>query len=286
MLRLEFLLPISTFQRMKLIQINLLLILSLLSACAQKIIDTDPIPNHQTIKIESKIIGETRTINIWTPENYQTNTNSLPVLYMPDGGVKEDFPHIANTLAKLIKAKKIAPLILVGIENTQRRRDLTGPTTVAKDKEIAPMVGGSEKFSAFIKNELFSEINKRYRTTSEKGIIGESLAGLFVTETFLQHPNLFDYYIAFDPSLWWNDQHLTKNATALLANFTTNPKRFWFAASNTIDIAPNVNQFAEILAGKNIPNLKWKHVNAPKEKHHTIYRATKEEAIIWTLNAK
>ncbi len=271
---------------MKILQINFIVILFLLSSCSTTKTYNDAIPTHETIKIESKIIGETRTINIWTPDVYQTNTNPLPVLYMPDGGTKEDFPHIANTLAKLIKDKKIEPLILVGIENTQRRRDLTGPTTIATDKEIAPIVGGSANFNAFIKDELFTEINKRYRTTNEKGIIGESLAGLFVTETFLQHPDLFNYYIAFDPSLWWNDKYLTNNADLMLSNFTKNPKQFWFAASGTEEIAPTVNQFAKILTTKDIPNLKWKFVNAPKEKHSTIYRATKEEAIIWTLNSK
>lgn len=271
---------------MKSLQINLILILFLLSSCSSTRNYNDSIPAHETIKIESKIMGETRTINIWTPDVYQTNTNPLPVLYMPDGGTKEDFPHVANTLAKLIKAKKIEPLILVGIENTQRRRDLTGPTTVATDKGIAPVVGGSANFYAFIKDELFTEINKRYRTTNEKGIIGESLAGLFVTETFLQHPDLFNYYIAFDPSLWWNDKYLTNNTAQILSTFTKEPKRFWFAASGTVEIAPDVNQFAKILADKNIPNLKWKFVDQPKEKHSTIYRATKEEAIIWTLNSK
>lgn len=276
----------NSSQSMKLLQINLMLVLFLISSCSTTKTYKDSIPTHETIKIESKIIGETRTINIWTPSIYLTNNQPLPVLYMPDGGVKEDFPHVANTLAKLIKANKIQPLILVGIENTQRRRDLTGPTTIATDKEIAPIVGGSAKFSAFIKDELFSEINKRYKTTNEKGIIGESLAGLFVTETFLLHPSLFNYYIAFDPSLWWNDKYLTNNAAQILSQFTKEPKRFWFAASGTVEIAPDVIKFGKILTSKNIPNLKWKFVNAPKENHSTIYRATKEEALIWALNTK
>lgn len=29
---------------------------------------------------------------------------------MPDDGIREDFPHIANTLAELIENKKIFPL--------------------------------------------------------------------------------------------------------------------------------------------------------------------------------
>jgi len=129
----------------------------------------DKVPSHDEFTIESKQVGETRNINVWTPPEYKTSTDSLPVMYMADGGiVDEDFPHIANTLSALIIAKKIPPMILVGIANTQRRRDLTGPTEIAKDKEIAPIVGGSEKFRAFIKEELFPAINKRYRTTKKK----------------------------------------------------------------------------------------------------------------------
>ena len=246
----------------------------------------DIIPEHQTFTLQSKYVNETRVINVWLPTNYKSTTDSFPVLYMPDGGLKEDFPHIANTIAELIQAKKIKPIILVGIENTQRRRDLTGFTEVKKDKEIAPVVGGSENFRNFIQEELIPEINKQYRTTYEKGIIGESLAGLFVTETFLLHPNMFNYYIAFDPSLWWNNNYLVQTAKEHLATPFTNKKTFWFAGSNTKDISTYTKQLEQILKEENKVNLTWNYSNEPKEKHNTIFRATKEKAIIWTIGEK
>ncbi len=262
----------------------LLLALVTFTSCSNAIQTSDPIPEHQTFTIQSNQIGEDRIINVWTPEDYKTGSDSLPVMYMADGGIKEDFPHIANTLAKLIKAKKIKALILVGIENTQRRRDLTGYTAVAKDKEIAPVVGGSEKFRAFISQELFPEINKRYRTGNEKSIIGESASGLFVMETFFLTPQLFDNYIAFDPSLWWNNHYLIRTAEEHLEKFPTNEKRLWFAGSGATDISSHTKQLAEVLKTENLPNLKWNYSEDPKEKHNTIFRATKEKAIIWTLN--
>lgn len=269
---------------MKSIYINLLFILVCLTSCSNTSQTTDVIPEHDSITIQSKKVGELRKINIWTPKEYKTSSDSLPVLYMPDGGTKEDFPHIANTLAELIKAKKIQPIILVGIENTQRRKDLTGQTNVKTDKEIAPVVGGSQQFRAFISDELFAEINKRYRTTNKKGLIGESLAGLFVTETFLLKPDLFDFYIAFDPSLWWNNHNLVTTAKDNLSKFPTSKKTFWFASSNTEDIVPFTKELATILKEKNLTKLKWNYSPEPKEKHNTIFRATKEKAIIWTLN--
>ena len=261
-----------------------LFILVLFTNCSNTPKYNDPISIHDEINIESKQVGETRIINVWTPPGYATGTDAYPVMYMADGGIKdEDFPHIANTLAALIADKKIPPIILVGIANIQRRKDLTGPTIVAKDKEIAPIVGGSEQFRAFIKEELFPEINKKYRTTNEKTIIGESLSGLFVVETFLLTPDMFDNYIAFDPSLWWNDQFLIKTAKQQLELFPQTEKRIWFAGSSAKDISETVAKFADILKAENLPNVKYKYTAEPKEKHNTIFRATKEKAIVWTL---
>ena len=245
---------------------------------------TDSIPKHETFTIASKKVNETRIINVWLPSEYGKSTDSLPVLYMLDGGIQEDFPHVANTLAQLIELKKIQPIILVGIENTQRRRDLTGETTVDEDKKISAVVGGSAQFRAFIQDELFQEIKTKYKTTAKKGIIGESLAGLFVTETLLLHPETFDFYIAFDPSLWWNDKHLVKTANEHLNHFSSKPKTFWFAGSNAKDIYKSTNKLSEILKLKNISNLNWNYSLEKKEDHSTIFRATKEKALIWTLN--
>ena len=256
----------------------------LLLSCREQTQNLDPIPTHETVQIPSAEIGETRIINIWTPPGYKEGVDSLPVLYMLDGGIKEDFPHIANTLDTLIKSNKIPSIILVGIENTERRRDLTGPTEVAKDKEIATVVGQSEKFSNFVRNELIPEINKKYKTTNQKGIIGESLAGLFVTETLLLHPDMFDFYIAFDPSIWWNDTYLLKTADQHLTNFPTTNKRFWFAGSDAEDINVHTDSLAKTLQTKKLPNLRWQYADEPNEQHNTIFRATKEKALIWTLN--
>ena len=269
---------------MKSIYSKLFFLLVTLTSCVNTSQSNDPIPEHETFIIQSKQVKEERVINVWTPPYYKTNLDSLPVMYMADGGIREDFPHIANTLAQLIKDNKIAPLILVGIENTQRKRDLTGFTEVATDKEIAPVVGGSQKFRAFIKEELFPEINRKYRTTTQKSIIGESAVGLFVVETFLLMPEMFDNYIAFDPSLWWNNHYLVRTANQYLAEFPTPEKRIWFASSNAEDILPFTQKLANVLQAKNATNIKWKFSEEPKEKHTTIFRATKEKAIIWTLS--
>src|SRR4051794_14922298 len=160
-----------------------------------------PLVIGDTFPLASKLLGETRRINVYRPPGYdEAKGRRVPVLYMPDGGLAEDFLHVAGLVQVCVGNGTMRPFLLIGIENTQRRRDLTGPTDNAEDKKIAPRVGGSEAFRQFIREELMPQVRSRYRTTDESAIIGESLAGLFVIETFLIEPNMFDTYIAIDPS--------------------------------------------------------------------------------------
>lgn len=259
-------------------------ILTLTFSCKNKgIVYNDPIPEHDSLTISSKFVNEDRVVNIWTPPSYNESADSFPVLYMPDGGITEDFPHIANTLAKLIKENKIPPYILVGIENTERRRDLSGPTEIEYDLKIVTNPGGSNNFRNFIKKELFNEINKRYRTEDKRAIIGESVAGIFVIETFLLDNDMFDYYIAMDPSLWYNEQYLVKNFESLANENYEQKKKLWFAGSDAVDISTHTRELNKKLENLNL-GLVWNYSDEPKEKHNTIFRATKEKALIWTLN--
>ncbi len=253
---------------------------------AGKAQNKDTIPNHDNFTLESKFVKETRVINVWVPPNYKNTTDSFPVLYMPDGLIKEDFPHIANTIAKLVTNKSIPPIILVGIENTDRKRDLTGFSEVEEDAKYCPLTDGAKDFRAFITEELVTEINKKYRITNEKGIIGESLAGLFVMETFFLKPDAFDFYNAMDPSLWWNNHYLEKNANDYLMNFPNNTIKLWFAGSGAKDISRHTNKIAKDFRNNAPKELIWKYSDEPDEKHNTIFRTTKEKALIWILNVK
>ncbi len=268
---------------MKFLFVNQLFLLLFIVGCANPPKQKDTIPMHETFTIHSNILGEDRVINIWIPPNYSTTKDSLPVIYMPDGGIAEDFPHIANTISKLVMENKIASAILVGIQNVERRKDLTGFTEIEKDKEVAPVIGGAEKFRSFIRDELFSAINKKYRTTAEKTILGESLAGLFVMETFFISPDMFDNYIAFDPSLWWNNHYLVRSAKEHLIKFSNAPKKLWFAGSKATDIYVYTRDLAKQLDSNDLANLQWAYSDEPKEKHNTIFRACKEKALQWTL---
>lgn len=226
-----------------------------------------PLTIGETFTIESKVLGETRRINVYVPERYG-DTTAIPVLYMPDGGVGEDFLHVAGLVQISVMNGTMRPFMLVGIENTQRRRDLTGPTQDPEDRKIAPVVGGSASFRRFIRDELMPVIKARYRITDETAIIGESLAGLFIVETFLLEPDLFDTYIAFDPSLWWNDAALVKNATAASRDPRHARSTLYLANSSEPEIAKLTKQLADAMNGR-VAKVHYRPM--PEETHGTIY---------------
>lgn len=232
----------------------------------------------ETFLLQSEVLHESRRINVYLPPAYTGSRQGLPVLYMPDGGLAEDFLHVAGLLQVSTGNGTMRPFVLVGIENTQRRRDLTGPTDNAEDKAIAPRVGGSEAFRRFIQRELMPAVRQRYRTTGETAIMGESLAGLFVVETFFLEPDLFDTYVAIDPSLWWNSGRLVGEAGGRLASGLPRAKALYLAASRD-DRDRRTQQLASVLAGKAPANLTWHYDAMPEESHATIYHPAALRAV-------
>ena len=229
-----------------------------------------PLAIGETFTIRSRVLDEVRRINVYLPPGYVDSSQPrLPVLYMPDGGIAEDFLHVAGLVQVSVGNGTMRPFILVGIENTARRRDLTGPTTKADDRKIARVVGGSAAFRRFIRTELMPAIKARYRTTGETAIVGESLAGLFVVETWLLEPGLFDTYIAFDPSLWWNGGALVDGAGARLD--AASGRSLYLASSSQEQILAATRRLADTLAARAPAGTRWHFEPMPDETHATIY---------------
>ncbi len=244
----------------------------------------DPVPAHDTLTLHSRALNEPRLINVHTPAGYEFGTTRYPVLFMPDGGIDEDFSHVVNTVDSLVALHRIRAVIIVGVPNTERRRDLTGPTRVATDSAIAPHVGGSAAFRGFWHDELVPAIDARYRTTRERAIVGESLAGLFIVECFLRAPAMFDHYVAFDPSLWWNHASLVDSARALLSASprAMRGRTLYFAGSRD-DIGNGTARLDSALRVAPPSGLAWTYVARPDLTHPTIFRALAPQAIVAAL---
>ena len=192
---------------------------------------------------------------------------------MPDGGLAEDFLHVAGLVQVSVGNGTMRPFVLVGIENTERRRDLTGPTQNEEDRKIAPRVGGSAAFRKFLRDELMPDVKARYRTTDETAIVGESLAGLFVVETFLLEPDLFDTYIAIDPSLWWNDGALVQERSRAAARAIRSRTRRCGSRSSGEERGDGTERLrtAAVQAERTAGTAMALTSRCREEKHSTIY---------------
>lgn len=232
-----------------------------------------------TDQIHSEILKEDRTINIYLPEGYDKNMR-YPVIYLLDGSADEDFIHVVgivqyNTFSWV---DRIPKSIVIGIANTNRKRDFTSPAQVPNDSKLVPNNGGSGKFIAFIEKELQPYVEKKYKTDSSKTIIGQSLGGLLATEILFTKPALFNNYIIISPSLWWNDGALLKATPAVLKESYTKTANIYIGVGKEGSIdgsdAHIMEDDAKRLAEK-IKQGKSKSVNVhfdylPDENHATV----------------
>lgn len=180
-----------------------------------------------TLKFNSKILNEERTLNIYLPESYHKSESKdkYPVIYLLDGSADEDFIHIAGLVqfGSFSWINMVPESIVVGIANVDRKRDYTYHTDIQELKENYPTTGKSKIFIKFIESELKPLINKTYRTNGSKTLIGQSLGGLLATEILYKHPDMFDNYIIISPSLWWDDESLLDTSPK---NYSTKKKIF------------------------------------------------------------
>ncbi len=237
-----------------------------------------PITLGEAHEIISRQLSETRTLNIYLPEGYNSaDTIRYPVIYLLDGGLDEDFIHVVGLVQfnSFPWVNRVPRSIVVGITNTNRERDMTYPTAVKADKAKFPSAGGSEKFIAFIEKEVQPYINNTFRTNSSKTIIGESLGGLLATEILFTKPYLFERYIIISPSLWWDNGSLLNRPVKLLPKRETGIYIGVGKEGLTPGAQPHVMEVDANLLFDKIKKLENKHINVyfdylPNENHATV----------------
>ena len=191
----------------------------------------------KTDSIQSKIMGEQRKIWVHVPDGAN---QKYPVVYVLDG--EGHFSSVVGMIQQLssINGNSMCPkMIVVGITNTDRTRDLT-PTHIDADLPMMDSIssktsGGGENFIAFIEKELMPHIEAKYPTAPYKMLIGHSFGGLAVIQTFTHHTDLFNSYICIDPSMWWDNQKLLKQTQRALTEKKFQGKSLYLGIANTID---------------------------------------------------
>ena len=191
--------------------------------------------------IHSKILNEKRKIWVYLPNsNPQTiyAHQRYPVVYLLDGDAH--FYSVMGMIQQLseVNGNSVCPqMIVVGILNTDRTRDLT-PTHVAGgpylDSVSSSTSGGGENFTAFLEKELIPHIDSLYPTAPYRMLIGHSFGGLMAVNILINHPGIFNSYLAIDPSLWWDNQKLLRQAATVLQQNKFKGKSLFVGVANTM----------------------------------------------------
>ncbi|SRR5690606_82161 len=249
------------------------------AAFAQTPVET-PIVIGTSYALPSPTYGGTREVNVWLPPGYGEGEQAYPVLYVLDGGtVWQDFHHISG-LAQLGTVNGTTrDVIVVGVASADRRNELALPTDDPELIAQYPTQGQSERFRRFLATEVQPFVEGRFRTSGETALMGESLAGLFVVETVLKAPEMFDHYVAVSPSLWWDGGRLARQAGAHLRDHSNDPRTLILTLGDEGELmeAPMAALVAN-LRDHALPGLDWSYTPRPDESHATIYHGAALEA--------
>lgn len=168
---------------------------------------------------------------------------------------------------------------MVGVASVDRRNELALPTTDPELIARYPTQGQSERFRLFLRDEVQPFIENRFRTSGETALMGESLAGLFVVETFLKEPTMFDAYVAVSPSLWWDGGVLARQSGAHLRDHSNAPRTLILTLG---DEGPQMQAPMDVLTGNlrdyAMPGVTWSFTPRPTETHATIYHGAALDA--------
>ena len=232
----------------------------------------------------SSVLGEDRTILVHVPKGEPGER--YPVLYVLDG---ED--HFDSAVAIIEQLSGVFPhLIVVGIENTVRQRDMTpdkGHIGKILSANESARSGGGGNFMSFFEKDLIPYIDQHYPTAPYRVISGHSLGGLAVLNAFFYHTALFNAYIAIDPSIWWDDQNWIKTAekASLKKDFAN--RRLFVAAANNIPAGYDIHSilkdktglapvtqavlpFISFLRESKLQGLDWSSKFYENERHGTV----------------
>jgi predicted alpha/beta superfamily hydrolase len=225
--------------------------------------------NPAKLTIKSSVLGEDRIILVRTPAGYEKSKIAYPVLYMTDGDAH--IGHTSSTIEFLVRNGRMSDMIVVGITNTDRTRDLTPDKGTGPNAAQFSTSGGANKFLKFIETELIPEIEKNYRVQPYRVLAGHSFGGLFVVNALVTRPELFNSYVAVSPSLQWADEAALKRAEEFFKTRKELKATLFTSLGNEPgDIGKAFQEFRQLLAKTQIKGFEYEAQQLMDEDHGSV----------------
>lgn len=192
------------------------------AVAAQGTPPSDSIVRFSTrLTIQSRLLGESRELDVWVPRSYPEGGRRYPTLWVLDGNAY--LVSAVGAVQAIANADRMPEMIVVAVRNRDRNRDFT-PRLVRTSAPPQGMAtwGGAEPFLAFLQREAVPAVDSAFRTVPFRTIVGHSLGGLFAMWSTIEAPDLFRASLMLDPSLWWDNRAVSE---AAIASMTAHPDR-------------------------------------------------------------
>lgn len=223
-----------------------------------------------TDSIDSKILNETRGIQVKLPGDYKAGSNEkYEVVYILDGEWYHElvpftygFAHSANYIPKAVFV-----LIRNRYVNGRNLRDRDfSPTPMAGDT----ITGGADKFYEFLTKEVVPYIEKKYPANGQRSLVGSSFSGLFSVFAFLKDPSFFQSFVASDPNIIWDNSYVTRIAPKTLQSLPPDPGTLYIAGLTRTHMYMGISGFDSVLKANAPSSLHWKVALYPEESHYSV----------------
>lgn len=223
------------------------------------------IPGEVDFTLYSKVLGEDRHLVVRLPRTYrESEQTSYPVLYVLDADRGFVWSSAVATVDGLTTSGTIPDMILVGIHNTDRNRDMI-PEKVAH----RPGSGGSKIFLQFITHELNPFIESHYRANRFTILYGGSNAALFTVYALLESQEVIQAGIAASPMIGHCSDFMFDHVEKLLQNNRINERILFmvYGENDSKRVVDYVPEFLDSIKSKAPRSIRSKIVILENEGH-------------------
>ena len=223
--------------------------------------DSRPVPHGEVrmVLYESRTMGVTRWVWIYTPPNYDKSGAKYPVLYLLHGNGEAQNGWVMNgraniILDNLIADKKAQPMIVVMPQGHALQGANVGP--------LVRLTGETEMFSKRFPQDLLQEViplvERNYRVytdADQRAIAGLSMGGGQALSIGLARTDLFHYVLGFSGAVggpFMNAETEFGEALSKPEVLNSRLRLLWVSCGKQDFLYPANRQFVDMLKGKGV----------------------------------
>jgi predicted alpha/beta superfamily hydrolase len=179
-----------------------------------------------THEIPSLYLGVTRRITVWLPPRVPgRRAGRHPVLYLNDGqnlfeparAFAGNTWRVPHTAARLVRARRILPVIIVGIDHggIRRGRELLPVEDALNPTATNPL---GREYAEFVTREVMPFIARNYPVAAgalNTGFGGSSYGAIAALNTAMIKPGVFGKLLLESPSLYVGGEYVLRRARSV-----------------------------------------------------------------------